>query len=72
MQSTSFGTQKIDDITLKTYGIVVAAFLMTDQINKIWFFEKTFLMINIRLDVIFGMPFLILSGANINFPKREL
>ena len=52
--------------------MVVAAFLIINQANKIRFFEETFLVANVRPDVVFRMPFLILSDAAINFPKREL
>ena len=45
---------------------------MTDQANKIRFFEKIFLVANISLDIVFGMPFFILSDADIDFQKREL
>ena len=52
---------------LDIYKIVVAAFLMTDKVNRVKFFEETFLMANISLEVVFEMFFFILSGANIDF-----
>ena len=57
---------------LNTLGIVVTAFSVTDKANRVRFFEKTFLMANISLKVVFGMSFLTLSGANINFFGQEL
>ena len=69
---TNVGTQKIDSTTFETYEIVVAAFSVTDQTNRVKFFEETFLMANVGQDVVFGMSFLTLSSANVNFPKREL
>ena len=64
--------QKIDGIMLDTYGIVVAVFLVMDKVNQIRFFEKTFLVANVSPKVVFRMPFLILSGANIDFSDWEL
>ena len=52
--------------------MVVAAFLVIDQANKAKFFEETFLVANVSPNVFLGMLFLILSGADVNFPKREL
>ena len=72
MQATNVGTQKINGITLETYEIMVAVFSVTDQANRVKFFEETFLVTNISPDVVLGMPFLTLSYANIDFQKREL
>ena len=72
MRTTNVGTQKIDGTTLETYGMVVAAFSMTDQANRVRFFEETFLVANVSPDVVLGIPFLTLSGADVDFPKREL
>ena len=51
--------------------MVVAAFLRIDQANKVRFFEKTFLVVNISSDVVLGMPFFTLNGADVDFLKRE-
>ena len=72
MRATNVGAQKIDGTTLETYGMVVAAFSVTDQANRIRFFEETFLVVNVSPDVVLGMPFFTLSGADIDFPKKEL
>ena len=72
VQTTNVGAQKINGTTLEIYEIVVAAFSMTDQANRVRFFEETFLVANVSPDVVLGMPFLTLSGADINFPKKEL
>ena len=52
--------------------MVVAAFSVTDQADQVRFFEKTFLVANVSPDVVLEMPFLTLSSADIDFPKREL
>ena len=72
MQIINVGAQKIDDTILKTLRIVVAAFLMTDQADKIRFFEKIFLVANASLDVILKMLFFTLTGVDINFSKKKL
>ena len=72
VQTTNVGAQKINGTTLETYGMVVAAFSVTDQANRVRFFEETSLVANVSPNVVLGMPFLTLSSANINFPKKEL
>ena len=52
--------------------MVVAAFSVTDHANTVRFFEKTFLIANFIPDVVFGMLFLTLSSADVDFPKKEL
>ena len=66
------GAHKIDGTTLKTYGMVVVAFLVEDKVNRVGFFEKTFLVANVSLEVVLGMSFLTLSGADVDFLGREL
>ena len=46
--------------------MVVAVFLITDKANQVRFFEKTFPIANISLEVVFGILFLTLSSANID------
>ena len=72
VQTTNIGTQKINGTTFETYGMVVAVFSVTNQANKIKFFKETFLVANISPNVVLGMLFLTLSGADVNFPKRKL
>ena len=55
---------------LNTY--VVAAFSVEDKANRVRFFEETFLVANVSLEVVLGMPFLFLSGADVDFSGREL
>ena len=52
--------------------MVVAAFLVKDKANRVNFFEKTFLMANVSPEVVFGMLFLTLSSADVDFSSREL
>ena len=72
VQTTNVGAQKINGTTLEIYGIVIAAFSVTDQADKVRFFKKIFLVANVSPDIFLKIPFLILSRANIDFPKRAL
>ena len=64
---TNVGAHKIDSTTLDTYGMVVAAFSVIDKINQVRFFEETFLVANVSPKVVLRMPFLTLSGADVDF-----
>ena len=72
IQTINLSTQKIDGITFETYEIVVAAFLIIDQADKVRFFEKIFLVANVSPDEVLGMPFFTLSGADVDFLKKKL
>ena len=60
------GAQKIDGTTLDTYGVINAVFSMTDKTNRVRFFKKTFLVANVSPEVVFDIPFLTLSGADVD------
>ena len=66
------GAQKIDSTMIDTYRMVVAAFLVTDNTDRVKFCKKTFLMANVSLEVVLRMLFLTLSNANIDFLDRKL
>ena len=72
MQTTNVSAQKIDDTTFETYGMIVAAFSVTNQADKVKFFKKTFLVGNVIPDVVFEILFFTLSDTDIDFLKREL
>ena len=72
IRPTDMEVQKIDGTTLETYEIVVAAFSIKNKANQVRFFQATFLMAKISPEVVLGMPFLISSGANVNFLGRKL
>ena len=52
--------------------MVVTSFLVTDQANQVRFFEETFLVANVSSEIVFGMLFLILSGADVDFLGQKL
>ena len=53
VRSTNVGAQKIDNITLDTYEIVIVVFLIKDKANQIKFFEKTFLVADVSPKIVF-------------------
>ena len=52
--------------------MVVSIFSMLNKNRKKRFFEKSFLLTDVNLDVMLGMLFLIISNININFQAQEL
>ena len=46
--------------------MMIAAFSVTNKANRVRFFEKIFLVANVSLEVVFGMFFLTLSGADVD------
>ena len=66
------GLQKINRFYLDTFGIVIADCKVKDRLRRIRFFQKTFLLANISLEVVLRMLFLILSKADIRFAERKL
>ena len=72
IRPTDVVAQKIDGTTLHTYGMVVAAFSVEDKANQVRFFEETFLVANVSPEVVLEIPFLTLSGVDIDFLCQEL
>ena len=72
IRSTDIGTQKINGTTLNTHEMVVAAFSVVHKANRVRFFEETFLVANVSPEIVLGMPFLTVSGADVDFSGREL
>lgn len=72
MQKTNISAQKIDNSFLETYGIVIATFQVFDKLSYLQFFQRIFLLTDIKMKVIFYMLFLILSNVNMQFIEREL
>lgn len=69
---TDVNAQKMNGSRLMTFGMVSVLFQIDDKDEKSRLFEKTFLRIDISINIAFGMLFLILSNVEINFKKREL
>ena len=71
-KKTDISTQKINDSPLVTYGMVLAGFSVQNKLEKVWFFEETFLLADTSMEVILGMPFFTLLNANVQFVEKEL
>ena len=67
IRPTDVRVEKIDGNTLNTHEMVVTAFLVMNKANQVKFFEKTFLMANISLEIVFKMLSLTPSNADIDF-----
>ena len=52
--------------------MVIAAFQVVDKLGHSWFFQETFLLADISMEVGLGMPFLTLSNADVQFAEKEL
>ncbi len=72
IRKSNVGAQKIDGTTLETYEIVVSTFSVSDKDGKERFFEESFLLADVKPDIVLGMPFLIMSNADVKFQTRNL
>ena len=62
---TDVGAQKMNSSLLRTFGMVIAGFQIEDKVGKAWFSQESFLLAETSIEVVLGMPFFILSNANI-------
>ncbi len=69
---TNVGTQKIDGTTLKTYEIIVSTFSILDKDGRERFFEESFLLADVKPDIILRIPCLIMSNTDVNFQAWDL
>lgn len=68
---TNIRVLKINSSIFKIFKIVQASILVEDKLKKARFFQKTFLLADISMEVVLDMFFLILSNANIQFAKKK-
>ncbi len=59
--------QKIDGTTLETYGMVVITFSVSDKNGKERFFEESFLLADVKPDLVLEMSFLTMSNVDVDF-----
>ena len=67
IQKTNAETQKFDKSILRIFEIVVVRFLLYVKLEKIWFFQKTFLFTDINIKIVLKILFFIFSKPNIWF-----
>ena len=72
VRPTNVGAQKIDGFTLKTFRIVLASFQVEDTLGRARFFQETFLLTDLSIEVVLKMLFLTFSNANIKFAQKKL
>lgn len=72
VRQTHVSAQKINSSILETFGMVLASFQVEDKLGRARFFQETFLLADISVEMVLEMPFLTLSNVNIHFPKKEL
>ena len=72
VRRTDVGAQKIDGSTLKTFEMVLASFQVEDKLGRARFFQETFLLADISVEVVLEMSFLTLSNTDIQFAEKEL
>lgn len=57
----------MDDISLKIYGIVVFTSYVFNKDVRIKLFKKSFLLANVKLDIVIKILFLTISSVDIDF-----
>ena len=65
--NTNIGAPKIDGIILKIYGMVVSTFSLSDKDGREKFFEESFLLADVKSEIVLGMLFLTISNADVDF-----
>ena len=71
MRVTNVGMQKIDRSSLAIYGMVIAAFQVVNKLGRSWFFQETFLLADIIMEMVLGIPLLTFSNADVLFAEKE-
>ncbi len=64
--------QKMYGTILKTYMIVVSYFSMINKDNRVNFVGKSFLLANVKSDIVRGILFLIRSNVKIDSKAGNL
>ena len=71
-RKTNVGDQKIDGSALETFGMVIADFQVENKSGRPRFFQKIFLVADIKFEVILEISFLEISNANMAFGEGIL
>ena len=69
---TNVGAQMINGSALKTFGMIITDFQVENKANRPRFFQETFLIINIKFEMILKMTFLKISNSDVSFDKETL
>lgn len=71
-RATNVVAQKIHGSPLDLYGIASAGFLLKDSLEKVRFFEETFLLADTNVEVVSRMTFVFLRNADFQFDTGKL
>ncbi len=52
--------------------MVVSTFSMLDKDGRERFFEESFLLADVKPEIVLGMPFLTMSNGDVDFQARNL
>lgn len=67
------GTMIINNFKLDIFDMAITTFLIKGKDKKSWFFQKTFLLANISIDIIaLEMFFFTLNNIKVNFDNQNL
>lgn len=72
IHNTDVGTQKINGSALKIYEMATAWFFVHNKLERIWFFEEMFLLVNTSMKIVVRMLFLFFSNIDFNFEIEGL
>ena len=72
IRKTNVGAQKINNTTMETYRIVVSTFSLSDKDDRERFFEESFLLADVKPEIILGMPLLTMTNTDIDFQGWDL
>lgn len=72
VQTTNVGAQKIYGSIFQTFEMALASFWVNDKLEKSWFFQKIFLIVNTSIQMILRIFFLIFSKTDLLFAEKEL
>ena len=72
VRSINVGVQKINGSILKTFEIILASFQVDNTLKRARFFQETFLLTDLSIEVVLRMSFLIFNNADIKFAQKKL
>ena len=72
IRKTNIRAKKINSTTLETYEMVVSTFSVSDKDSKERFFKKSFLLAEVKPEIVLEMLFLTMNNADVNFQARDL
>ena len=67
---TNIKDQKIDGLILEIFRIVIIDYQIEDKANRSRFFQKTFLIVDTKFEIILKKLFWKISNINILFGKK--